>query len=412
MLSATTSTMHSTLLKLAPDGSNWIIWKTRMQVFLGAKKLAHLIDKSASPPQEPPALAQGAKDADIKDHEEKTEKVTEWRQADTEVQHYIISTIPDSLLIKTMSHTTAKDIWQAICAEHEGKTKTFQMEMIRQIHNERCSDVDNIRTHFTKMLRLHEELAATGEIITEKNFTSILTNSLPPSYSVVLSATYATATMNGKEPTTQQIIAVIEEEFSRRKIANGGLSVSSTALFMNPQGSSPSKRNKKKKPNRCMNTKCKYRHTHEFKDCRSEGGPQHEMNPLLVKNNQNPQGGRNARQMMRANVMQDAEESIDHAFSTIAALSTADDTGSKDPTEQVEVYDSGATCHMSPYIDAFTNFEFIKPKPISTADNRTFEAVGKGDIHIRIPNGDGFTLVTLHDVLYALNIAFTLISLS
>ena len=67
---------------------------------------------------------------------------------------------------------------------------------------------------------------------------------------------------------------------------------------------------------------------------------------------------------------------------------------------------------MSPYIDAFTNFEFIKPKPISTADNRTFEAVGKGDIRIRIPNGDGFTLVTLRDVLYALNIAFTLISLS
>ena len=220
---STTSTTHSTLPKLAPNGSNWIIWKTCMQVFLGVKKLAHLIDKSASPPQEPPALAQGAKDANIKDHEEKTEKVTEWRQANTEVQHYIISMIPDSLLVKTMSHTTAKDIWQAICTEHKGKTKTFQMEMICQIHNKRCSDVDDIHTHFTKMLRLCEELAATGEIITEKNFTSILTNSLPPSYGIILSATYATTTMNGKELTTQQIIAVIEEEFSRCKTANGGL---------------------------------------------------------------------------------------------------------------------------------------------------------------------------------------------
>ena len=147
------------------------------------------------------------------------------------------------------------------------------------------------------------------------------------------------------------------------------LSVSSTTLFTNPQGSSPLKCNKKKKPNRCMNTKCKYHHTHEFKDCWSEGGPQHETNPLPVKNNQNPQGGHNACQMIQANVMQDAEESIDHAFSTIASFSAADNTGSKDPTERVEVYDSRATCHMSPYIDAFTNFKFIKPKPISTANN-------------------------------------------
>jgi len=85
---------------------------------------------------------------------------------------------------------------------------------------------------------------------------------------------------------------------------------------------------------------------------------------------------------------------------------------SNDPLERVEVYDSGATCHMSPYIDAFTNFEFIEPKKISAADNRTFDAIGKGNLHIRIPNGDGFTPVTLRDALYAPSIAFTLISLS
>jgi hypothetical protein len=121
-----------------------------------AKKLASHLEKSATPPPEPSALAADAKEDAIKAHEEKAEKVTEWKQEDTEVQHYIISTIPDSLLVKTMSHTVAKDIWHAICTEHEGKTKTFQMEMIRQIHNERCSDVDDVRAHFAKMLRLRD----------------------------------------------------------------------------------------------------------------------------------------------------------------------------------------------------------------------------------------------------------------
>ena len=130
MLSSTTST-HSILPKLAADGSNWIIWKTRMQIFLGAKKLAEHIGKSASPPTKPSDLPTTAVDDEVKAHQEKLDAITEWSQADTEVMHYIMSTIPDSLLVKTMSHTMAKDVWQAICEDHEGKTKTFQMEMIR-----------------------------------------------------------------------------------------------------------------------------------------------------------------------------------------------------------------------------------------------------------------------------------------
>ena len=51
-------------------------------------------------------------------------------------------------------------------------------------------------------------------------------------------------------------------------------------------------------------------------------------------------------------------------------------------------------------------------KPISAANNQTFEAVGKGTLCIKVPNGDAFTALTLNDVLYAPNIAFTLVLLS
>ncbi|KAF9779039.1 hypothetical protein BJ322DRAFT_983835, partial [Thelephora terrestris] len=61
----------------------------------------------------------------------------------------------------------------------------------------------------------------------------------------------------------------------------------------------------------------------------------------------------------------------------------------------LEVYDSGATCHMLPYIDAFTDFEFITPKPICAANNEIFEAIGKGNVQVQIPNGDTFTSATL-----------------
>ena len=41
---STSTTLNSTLPKLTADGSNWIIWKMRMQVFLGAKKFAQYLD--------------------------------------------------------------------------------------------------------------------------------------------------------------------------------------------------------------------------------------------------------------------------------------------------------------------------------------------------------------------------------
>jgi len=187
----------------------------------------------------------------------------------------------------------------------------------------------------------------------------------------------------------------------------------------NPQKQSSLKRNQKKKKDVCTNQKCRFRFNHKFKNCRSEGGPLHGQDPPKARNQSNGSGGkkgpegRNVQQMMRANVAREEDVSFEHAFSVTTSFSIADIApGTTNPSERVEIYDSGASCHMSPYIEAFTDFTFIEPKPISAADNRTFEAVGRGTIQIKIPNDDDYTTVTLRDVLYAPTIGFTLISLS
>ncbi|KIK76735.1 hypothetical protein PAXRUDRAFT_43611, partial [Paxillus rubicundulus Ve08.2h10] len=50
------------------------------------------------------------------------------------------------------------------------------------------------------------------------------------------------------------------------------------------------------------------------------------------------------------------------------------------------------------------------PKPIKVADGRTLSATGRGDIIIELPKGQERTSITLRDVLYTPDIAFTLIS--
>jgi hypothetical protein len=67
---------------------------------------------------------------------------------------------------------------------------------------------------------------------------------------------------------------------------------------------------------------------------------------------------------------------------------------------------------MSSYRDLFQDFVNIVPKPITTADKHTFEATGKGNIMITLPNGESNTRILLKDVLYAPKMGVTLVSIS
>jgi hypothetical protein len=76
------------------------------------------------------------------------------------------------------------------------------------------------------------------------------------------------------------------------------------------------------------------------------------------------------------------------------------------------LYDSGASRHMTPFKDRLINYTPITSRPITAADKRVFHAVGKGDMRVRIPNGSTTTTILLKDVLYAPAMGVTIISVS
>ena len=54
---------------------------------------------------------------------------------------------------------------------------------------------------------------------------------------------------------------------------------------------------------------------------------------------------------------------------------------------QAELYDSGCTRHISPYREDFESFVEIPPMSFSAANKQKFNASGKGEMVIDIPNG-------------------------
>ena len=53
---------------------------------------------------------------------------------------------------------------------------------------------------------------------------------------------------------------------------------------------------------------------------------------------------------------------------------------------EVDLYDSGTTRHMSRFFHRFFNYVETKPVPIVTADKCIFQALGKGDMYVYLPN--------------------------
>jgi len=79
----------------------------------------------------------------------------------------------------------------------------------------------------------------------------------------------------------------------------------------------------------------------------------------------------------------------------------------------VDLYDSGASRHMSGFRHRFINLVKINPKPITAADRWSFNAMGKGDMWILLPNGDQEkSHVLLKEVLYTPTMGVTLVSIS
>ena len=109
-----------------------------------------------------------------------------------------------------------------------------------------------------------------------------------------------------------------------------------------------------------------------------------------------------------ANTVTGGEE---FAFTTTFTGATLTHDSNPQARVKTDIYNSGASSHMSPAHDWFTTFMAITPKPIKATDQTLFGAMAMGKLWVSIPNGKTTMSITLKDVLYCPDLAFTLISL-
>ena len=62
------------------------------------------------------------------------------------------------------------------------------MDIRQRMGDEKCGDRDDVRTHFSKLQKYKEDLAALGSIIEEKDYVEIIQRSIPSSYNALMSS--------------------------------------------------------------------------------------------------------------------------------------------------------------------------------------------------------------------------------
>ena len=437
--------------RLEPSGVNWAIFSMRFQEAMEANaKWGHFTGSVARPI---PVDINAPTDA---------EKATmaAWDQDEVVARYLLSQRLPDSTAVRLKALTSVVDRWNKVKSEFSIKSQYAETDLLTAFTEMRCPRGGDVRSFLGQMRVRREELAAVGVTMTEKDYRSAIIKALPEEMSKFASGLLTVARV--LQPSTSIdpdiLIDHVSEEAdrlsTRRKRESGSLekgkhpaSQDEAMSATHPDGAN---RRRKGKCHNCGKL------GHWARECRSpkkenqnqqvSGQSSQQRNQLptyqnATKPENKPVGSANAVDAPvdpeewlqveldgcwsavflgdvlelpeEAPILQEGEEADASAAPKAGGLAVAAimQVEEERPT-RTELYDSGATRHISPYRDDFITYRTLDPPLfLNAANGQQFPAVGMGSMVVSAPNGDGQSELTLESVLHAPSVGFTLVSL-
>ncbi len=373
--------------------------------------------------------------APLKPTDEETAAVEKWVYNDQVAQYLLSQQLPDSTVVRMGPYSTAALCWEQVTNEFTAKSVFAQNNLETAFYDMRCLRGGDVRVFLRGVRFKREELTAARVYITNKDYQWMVLRGIPEELARFASTVLSSARLVHHVTTvdTETLIEHICEEADRIKSSqpkthpnsnqSGARTQATRDKALAATGSEGSKRRRKGKCHNCGKP------GHWAQECRSPK-KEEKLGNEAPKSETKPVGS--------ANAVVTHDEDVDECWVADFASGAPDLEGvalidesdwlcegsegevvaavitpvSDDRGERVKLYDSGTTRHISPYKSNFATYTVLDlPVYLNTANQQRFPAVRMGTLAIHAPNSRNQSTLTLNDILHALAVGYTLVSL-
>jgi hypothetical protein len=179
---------------LENDGSNFQLWKYRVELILDLRGLWGIIEGTEVAP----------------DKNTHPVEYLEWLGRNKEARAQIALTIKDEPLNGILYTPMAKDAWKKLCERYEGKGKQTIAQLIGELFRSTLTDESPMETQLNAMQQKAHILTSLGQPLDDTLVAVAMVISLPPSYAILRTILMSTSDKLTTEAVITQVL--VEEK--------------------------------------------------------------------------------------------------------------------------------------------------------------------------------------------------------
>lgn len=148
------------------DGTNFLTWKFEVGAVFVAAGVDDIVDGTRT-------LVQGAD----------TAAVSAWKKDNAKAMVLISTVVERAQLQPLITCTTAKQMWDALCAVHEQKSGSNKLFLTQKFHEYRMTAGESMVQHVAKVKNMAQQLRDLGGTVDDTTIMAKILASLTPKYS-------------------------------------------------------------------------------------------------------------------------------------------------------------------------------------------------------------------------------------
>jgi gag-polypeptide of LTR copia-type/Zinc knuckle len=365
----------------------------------------------------------------------------DWKKDNLKVKSALGRVLSNSLLLECQSYNNFVDMWKFLQACFQKMSHAQRSALKGKFHTMSCGEQDNVKTHLIELENLYQQLTARNILILNEEYANTIIRSLPLSYSAITSTILTLCDTGTIILTPSALKNIILKEYKIRQMwlqkskwsKTNEITLRASDMSKSEKGKGWNGKEGKKSSSdeqdlskiTCFNCRKK---GHKANKCPSLKQLKTEWKKeKIAEATVNTEVNNDSDDVAWATedfkeIPQPAEElfaPLEQAAPELGIeslitpyLATLATPWNMDTTNfaSYEIFDSGATHHMTPDWHRLQNYKAIPDHLISAANQQLFSAIGIREMVVHIPNGEEHTAIRLYDVLYAPHMGITLIS--